>query len=310
MNKVLILGAGMVAKPIVTYLLDNNYFVTVATMFKSQADAIIQNRRNSQSIEWTVDNIQLLEKMLFEHDIVVSLLPYKYHVKVAEVAIKCRTNMITASYVSEQMRALDKEAKKAGVIILNEMGLDPGIDHMSAKRIIDSVHSKGGMIEEFYSITGALPAPEVAVTNPFSYKFSWSPLGVLMAGNNNARYLRNGKEYTVNSEFLFRHRAYVFFPELSVFEVYPNRDSLPYKKLYSIEEAKTVYRGTFRYPGWSEIMDAMKRIGLLSEKQVDANSLTYRDLMAKLLEVKEHDDLSKVLSNSLDCLLILCLSVQ
>ncbi|HOP04082.1 MAG TPA: saccharopine dehydrogenase NADP-binding domain-containing protein, partial [Tenuifilaceae bacterium] len=161
MKKVLILGAGMVVKPIVQYLLNNDVKVTVATRTKSKADEMIAGHPNGTSLAWTVEDEATLDKLISEHDLSVSLLPYAYHLTVAKHCLKHKKNMVTTSYVKPEMRALDAEAKEAGIIILNELGLDPGIDHMSAMRIIDNVHGKGGSIDEFYSFCGALVAPEV-----------------------------------------------------------------------------------------------------------------------------------------------------
>jgi saccharopine dehydrogenase-like NADP-dependent oxidoreductase len=188
--------------------------------------------------------------------------------------------MVTTSYVKPEMKALDSEAKNAGIIILNEIGLDPGIDHMSAMRIIDQVHGKEGAVLEFYSICGALPAPEAA-GNPFRYKFSWSPKGVVMAGNNDALFLRHGKIVSVPSQDLFRDPFRVDFPGVGELEVYPNRDSLAYRDIYGIPEAQTVYRGTFRYKGWCETLDLMKRLGLISYEKIDMTGMTFRDLVEK-----------------------------
>ncbi len=291
MKKVLILGAGLVVRPMAKYLLENGYSVTIASRTKEKADAILENHPNSQSIAWTVDKEDELEKMIQDHDLVVSLLPYRYHVMVAKLAIKFKKNMVTTSYVKPEMKALDQQAKDAGIIILNEVGLDPGIDHMSAKKIIDSVHEKGGEVEEFYSITGALPAMEVATLNPFKYKFSWSPIGVLLAGNNDGRFLLKGKELYVPTEHLFRMKFYANFPKVGILEIYPNRDSVPYADLYGIPEAKTVFRGTFRYPGWSEIIDSMKQLGLFKEDEIDATNMTYRQFMASRIGVQADENL-------------------
>ena len=175
-KKVLILGAGLVAQPIVRYLLAHGVKVTVASNTPDNAEVMINKHKNGTNINWSVEDKHTLDKLIKEHDIVVSLLPYVFHLLVAEYALKHKKNMVTASYVKPEMQALDAAAKKAGIIILNELGLDPGIDHMSAMRIIDNVHKKGGKIKEFYSLCGALPAPEAA-NNPFKYKFSWSPKG-------------------------------------------------------------------------------------------------------------------------------------
>lgn len=280
MKKVLILGAGLVVKPIVQYLLGKEIFVTVATRTKSKAVAMIDGHPNGKALSWTVDDEETLDGLVKEHDVSVSLLPYAYHVMVAKKCIKYKKNMVTTSYVKPEMKALDAEAKEAGILILNELGLDPGIDHMSAMRIIDNVHNDGGKIEEFYSLCGALPAPEVAEDNPFKYKFSWSPKGVVMAGNNDGNYLKRGKETYVPTENLFKDTFFVDFPEVDTLEVYPNRDSMPYIELYTIPETKTMFRGTFRYKGWCESIDAMKTLNLISYDKVNLEGKTYADFIA------------------------------
>ena len=283
MKKVLILGAGMVVKPIVQYLLQKDYFVTVATRTKSKADKMIVGHENGTSIAWTVDDEETLDKMIAEHDLTVSLLPYAYHVTVAKICVKHKKNMVTTSYVKPEMYALDKEAKKAGILILNEIGLDPGIDHMSAMRIIDNVHEKEGEIEEFYSFCGALVAPEVE-ENPFKYKFSWAPKGVVMAGNNDGKYLRNGIVTYVPTEDLFKNPIELTFPEVGDLEVYPNRNSLPYVKLYGIPKTKTMFRGTFRYDKWCEIIDSFKALNLISYDKFNLEGMSYADFMAKMID--------------------------
>jgi saccharopine dehydrogenase-like NADP-dependent oxidoreductase len=290
MKKVLILGAGMVARPIVQYLLNCGYELTVADYFKDKAKEVIGSRLNGCPIQFDVNDKEKLDKLVSEHDITVSLIPYIYHPEVARCCIKHKKNMLTASYVSQEMKSLDKEAKEAGILILNEMGLDPGIDHMGAKRIIDLVHSSGGKVDEFYSLCGALPAPESA-DNPFRYKFSWSPKGVLMASNNSAKYKMDGHIVNVSSENLFKDLRFIEFGELGKFEVYPNRDSLPYIDLYGIPEASTVMRGTIRYPGWSEILDAMKTLDLLSTDELKLADMTYAGLMAASVGISNSSDI-------------------
>ncbi|MCD4697064.1 MAG: saccharopine dehydrogenase NADP-binding domain-containing protein [Bacteroidales bacterium] len=289
MKKVLILGAGMVVKPIVQYLLNKEYNVTVATRTKSKSDAMIDGHPNGTSMTWTVDDETTLDKLVKEHDLTVSLLPYAYHVMVAKVCIKHKKNMVTTSYVSPEMKALFNEAKDAGIIILNELGLDPGIDHMSAMRIIDHVHNKGGKVEEFYSLCGALPAPEVC-DNPFNYKFSWSPKGVVMASNNDGKYLRHGKITYVPPEDLFKNPLKTTFPEVGELEIYPNRNSLPYIDLYGIPETKTMIRGTFRHKGWCQSLDAIKALKLISNDKYDFTGKTYSDMLAMLIgEINSSD---------------------
>jgi saccharopine dehydrogenase-like NADP-dependent oxidoreductase len=284
MKKVLILGAGLVAKPMVEYLLERSIQVTIASRTKAKADELIKGHRHGIARAWTVDDTETLKKMIRENDLVVSLLPYAHHVMVAKCCIEFRKDMVTTSYVKPEMQALDKDARKAGIFLLNEIGVDPGIDHMSAMRIIDHVHKKGGQILEFYSITGALPAPESA-DNPFRYKFSWSPKGVVMAGNNDGKYLRNGKMVEIPTEELFRKTFRVEFPGIGMLEVYANRDSISYIDIYGIPEVKTIYRGTFRYPGWCETIDVMKKLRLIVYDKMTMENMTYAGMVAALAGV-------------------------
>lgn len=277
-------------KPIVQYLLEKEYLVTVATRTKSKADAMIDGHPNGTSVAWTVDDHSTLDRMVSEHDLTVSLLPWIHHIMVAKHCIKHRKDMVTTSYVKPEMKALDQEAKEAGIIVLNELGLDPGIDHMGAMRIIDYVHERSGQVEEFYSLCGALPAPEAA-DNPFMYKFSWSPKGVIMAGNNDGRFLRHGKEVYVPTEDLFKQPLSIEFPGAGRLEIYPNRDSMPYIELYGIPETKTMMRGTFRYPGWCETLDAMKALKLLTSDGYDFTGMTYADMLAMLMGETNSDNI-------------------
>ena len=202
MKNVLVLGAGLVAKPLVRYLLDSGYNVKVASRTISKAEFLIENHPNGYAEQLNVEDKSRLKELIGETDIVISLLPYTHHVTVADICIQKKRDMVTTSYVSDKMQGLNTKAVKAGIIILNETGLDPGIDHMSAMKIIHRVKDNGGKITSFCSYCGGLPAPE-ANTNPFGYKFSWSPKGVVLAAKNNAKYLKNGKEVFVPSEKLF-----------------------------------------------------------------------------------------------------------
>ncbi len=198
-------------------------------------------------------------------------MPYAYHPTVARLCIKHRTHMVTTSYVKEAMAQLDGAARAAGVILLNEIGVDPGIDHMTAMRIVHGVQAKGGRVTKFVSWCGGLPAPE-ANTNPFGYKFSWSPRGVLLAGKNSAHYLWDGEDVVIPGGELFDH--YWTVPvevegKVMDFDGYPNRDSLPYMQTYGIENPQTFFRGTLRYPGWCQTLRKIAELGLLEETPLD-----------------------------------------
>jgi saccharopine dehydrogenase-like NADP-dependent oxidoreductase len=284
MKNVLILGAGMVAKPLVNIILENNFGLTIASRTIQKAEKLIKDHPNAKAVSWEMEDLETLEKMVSEHDLTVSILPYAYHVTVAKLCIKYKKNMVTASYVSEEMKALNAEAKEAGILLLNEIGVDPGFDHMTAMRIIDKVQSEGGKIKEFYSLCGALAAPE-ETNNPFKYKFSWSPKGVIMAGNNGAKYKKDGKVIEVSSKNLFRNPMQINFPEVGEMEVYPNRDSLAYTDRYKLPKVETMYRGTFRYPGWCETMDALKKLGMLSYEVQNFEGKNYKEVVANQMGV-------------------------
>ncbi len=295
MRKVLILGAGLVAKPMVEYLLDNCFRLTVASPMKPRAEEMIKGNPHGDAIDWSMDDPVTLEKLVGEHDLTVSLLPYKFHYEVALVCIRQERPLVTTSYVQPEMQSLSVAAKKAGIILLNEIGLDPGIDHMSAMRLIDRVHKKGGKVEKFYSLCGALPAPEAA-DNPLKYKFSWSPKGVILASRNSALYIRDGKKVYIEPENLFKDRFEKTIPEIGTLDVYPNRDSISYVNIYGIPEATTVYRGTFRYKGWCETLDVMKSLNMLDDASIDYSGKTFAEFIAERSGLSISDDLKKSLS--------------
>ncbi len=281
MKRVLILGAGMVAKPIVRYLLENGFEVTVATRTVSKAEVLVGSNPRGRAERWTVDDKEKLHDLVKESEVVVSLLPYIYHVEVAQVCLEYKKHLVTTSYVKENMQALDLEARKKGVILLNELGLDPGIDHMSAMKMINKIKENNGKVVSFRSYCGALPAPEYA-DNPFKYKFSWSPKGAVLAAKNDARFLIDGKEIYVPGEELFNHCFKFEVDKLGEFEVYPNRDSIPYKEKYRIEDTRTIFRGTIRYPGWCNLWNAIKKLSLLDEREMEFSGITWKKLVARL----------------------------
>jgi saccharopine dehydrogenase-like NADP-dependent oxidoreductase len=227
---------------------------------------------------------ELLETLIQECDVAVSLLPATQHVQIAKLCVRHRRNMVTTSYVSPEMRELDREARASGVVILNELGVDPGIDHMSAMRVIDAVKAQGGRVTSFRSYCGGLPAPE-ANDNPLGYKFSWSPRAVLVAARSAARYLERGNEVRVDGKVLFSDFHILDVDGLAQFEAYPNRDSLEYIGLYGLEGIPTMFRGTLRYPGHCETWKKMSDLGLFDpEERTDLGGGTYAEFMGKLAE--------------------------
>lgn len=286
MKKVLILGAGLVTKPMVRHLLDRGRKVIVASRTVSKAERLVENHRYGEAVEWTVDKKSELKKMVEEVDCVVSLLPYIYHVQVAEVCLEKGKDLVTTSYVSDEMQALNEQAIGKDVLFLNEIGLDPGIDHLSAQRTVDRIHNSGGEVIAFHSYCGSLPAPDFN-DNPFKYKIGWSPRGVALAGRNSASYLKSGEEIDVKSEDLFGHYFLMNIQDIGEMEIYPNRDSTKYLEKYNISEAEEIFRGTIRYPGWCDLWFTISRLGLLDTDEKRLEGKTYGELILEITGEKD-----------------------
>ncbi len=285
MNKVLVLGAGLVARPLVRYLLNQpEVKLTIASRTVSKAEKLIENHPRGIAKQLNVDNEQALSDFIADTDITVSLLPWTHHMKAANLCLKHSKHLVTTSYVNPEMQALDKEAKKKGILFLNEIGVDPGIDHMAAMKIINEAKSKGGEIVSFFSYCGGLPALENNNV-PLGYKFSWSPGGVMLAAGNDGRYLKDGKVIEVSGGKLFEHYWLLDVPGAGTYEAYINRDALPYIDIYNIKSAKGMYRGTLRTIGHCESWTYFKKLGLLDQEiKFDFTKVTPRQMTASLIK--------------------------
>jgi len=300
MQKVLILGAGLVARPLVRYLLEQpDVEVVVASRTMSKAVKLIDNHPQGTAKELNLKDEESLKNEVSRADLVISMVPYSFHPTVAGLCIQFKKNMVTTSYNSEKMIKLDEEAKKAGIIILNEVGLDPGIDHMEAMRIIHGIEEKGGEVTSFTSYCGGLPAPE-ANTNPFGYKFSWSPIGVLLAGKNSGQYLKDGREVYISPQELFTSYEIISIEGIGDFEGYPNRNSLPYIDLYGIQSTRTMLRGTLRNIGWCPTLKKIGDLGLLDEAEKDLSGFTYNSFLGSLVNASPGEDVKKAVAAYLD----------
>lgn len=296
MKKVLVLGAGLVSRPHVQYLLAVPEFeVTVASRTVAKAEALIEGNPQGRALALNVKDEAALDALIGESDLAVSMLPYVYHPLVARLCVKHGKHMVTTSYVKQAMLDLDEDAKAAGVVLINEIGVDPGIDHMSAMKVIHEVQNKGGEIVSFLSWTGGLPAPE-ANDNPWGYKFSWSPRGVMLAGKNPARFRRDGTVVDIPGEELFEHFWPVEIPGFGELEGYPNRDSMPYQEAYGIQPKEWMFRGTLRYPGWCPTMKRMVEMGYVDETPWTEPPATFGELTARLLDVDADTDLPSYLA--------------
>jgi len=266
MKRILVLGAGLVARPLVRYLLaQDDIEIVLADQLQSRAEALIDGHPSGSAIAMDVRETAQLNDAVSRTDIVISLLPWNFHPKIAGLCLEHKKHLVTASYVKEEMQALDAEAREKGLIFLNEVGVDPGIDHMAAMKTINEIKAAGGEVTTFYSYCGGLPAM-ANNNNPLGYKFSWSPEGALLAAGNDGRYLDDGVVVDVPGCELFEHYWLTDIPGSGVFEAYVNRDSLPYLKLYDIPTAKNIYRGTLRNIGYCETWGFLKKLGLMNRK--------------------------------------------
>uniref|UniRef100_A0A023GM86 Putative lysine-ketoglutarate reductase/saccharopine dehydrogenase n=1 Tax=Amblyomma triste TaxID=251400 RepID=A0A023GM86_AMBTT len=267
MKKVLVLGAGYVSAPLVEYLTrDDSVHVVVGTAFQKEGEALAIKTPNTDSVVVDVTKTpDALQNLIKDADLVVSLLPYPLHPSIAQQCIRHRTHMLTASYLTAEMKELHSAAAEAGITVMNEVGLDPGIDHLLAMECFDEVRRKGGKIMSFVSYCGGLPAPEHA-NNPLRYKISWNPRSAFVNCMGSARYLENGKEVEIPAGSLLDNaREVPFLPGFNL-EGYPNRDSLIYKTTYGINNAHTVLRGTLRFKGFSSAMKGLQLVGLLGSE--------------------------------------------
>ena len=278
-KRVLILGAGLVARPMVRYLLDRGFAVVVASRTVAKAEKIIDGHPLGEATALLVEDEHALAALVNSTDLTVSLLPATKHVDVARHCLTAGRPMVTTSYISPQMQALDELARAKSLLLLNECGVDPGIDHMSAMQVVHRVRAAGGRVRSFTSWCGGLPAPE-ANDNPWLYKFSWSPRGVLVAAGSAARWLEGGQEQRIEAGKLFLNSRTVNVAGAGSFEGYPNRDSMGYIESYGMDGVRTMLRGTLRNPGHCERWQLLMRLGLLAPApEVELGGKTYAQLL-------------------------------
>ncbi|KAH8903109.1 Saccharopine dehydrogenase [Coniochaeta sp. PMI_546] len=277
-HKVLMLGAGFVTRPTLDILSEAGIPVTVACRTLASAKKLSEGVANTTPISLDVTSESALDAAVAQHDLVISLIPYTFHAAVIKSAIRNKKHVVTTSYVSPAMMELDAEAKAAGITVMNEIGLDPGIDHLYAVKTINEAHRAGGKIISFLSYCGGLPAAEDS-DNPLGYKFSWSSRGVLLALRNAGKWYQDGKIVEVAGEALMgTAQPYFIYPGFA-FVAYPNRDSTPYKERYNIPEAQTIVRGTLRYQGFPQFIRVLVDLGFLEETPIEAlnKPITWRE---------------------------------
>lgn len=285
MRKILIIGAGRSASSLIKYLLDKseteNLFVTIGDLSEDLAKKKTGNHKNSRAIAFDVFNTEQRKQEIQQADVVISMLPAHMHIEVAKDCILFQKHMVTASYISAEMQALDAVAKENNIVLMNEIGLDPGIDHMSAMKIMDQIKNEGGKIILFESFCGGLVAPE-SDTNLWNYKFTWNPRNVVLAGQGGAaKFIQEGKYKYIPYNKLFRRTEFLEVEGFGRFEAYANRDSLKYREIYGLEDAQTCYRGTIRRVGFSKAWDVFVQLGMTDDTFIvdDSETMSNRDFV-------------------------------
>lgn len=288
MKNIFIIGAGLSATSLIDYLLKHSqtyeWQVTVGDISLTTARAKIADHPNGRAIYFNINDQQARIAEISRTDLVVSMLPESMHPLVARECLKFDKHLFTPSYVSSEIREMDNQARKKNLLFLNEMGVDPGIDHMSAMRIIDNIKRKGGKLLSFKSFCGGLVAP-ACDDNPWNYKFSWNPHNIVVAGQGTARYKENGRYKYVPYHQLFSTLTKTEIPGYGEFEVYPNRNSLQYSELYGLKDLATIIRGTMRRPGFSEAWNVFVQLGCTDDTYIMENShlLSYRQFLESFL---------------------------
>jgi len=283
MKNILIIGAGKSSSSLIKHLLDNsikeNLHVTIGDISIKEVNKRIEKHQNLSVIQLDVFNKTQRETTIKKADIVISMLPARFHLEVARDCIKYKKNLVTASYISDDMKALDAEVKKNGLVFMNEIGVDPGIDHMSAMQVVDKIHAKGGKVVLFESFTGGLVAPE-SDTNLWNYKFTWNPRNVVTAGQGGAAmFIQEGTYKYIPYHKLFRRTEFLHINGNGKFEAYANRDSLKYRSIYGLDNIPTMYRGTIRKIGFSRAWNTFIQLGMTDDTYTieDSEKMSYRD---------------------------------
>ena len=265
MNRILILGAGRSSSALITYLLiqaqSNNWQIVVGDVSEQAAHDRIAGLPNGSAIGFDINDQESGKATIAGVDVVVSLIPAHLHQLVAKICLAEKKHLLTASYVSDEMKSFHSEAQSKGLLFLNESGLDPGIDHMSAMQVIDKIKASGGKLTSFESFTGGLIAPDTEPENPWRYKFTWNPRNVVMAGQGTARFLQNGDYKFIPYQQLFTRVTPVNVPGFGEYEGYANRDSLKYLDTYGLQGIQTMLRGTLRNKGYCSAWNVLVQLG-------------------------------------------------
>ncbi len=287
---ILVVGAGRSSSSLISYLLaqasSHKWTITVGDISLQAAQNRIGDSPHGKAIQFNIDERERSREAIGASDVVISLMPAHLHIQVAKICLTEKKHLLTASYVSDEMKSLDQDAKLNDLLFLNECGLDPGIDHMSAMQVIDTIKSKGGKLISFESFTGGLIAPETDPENPWRYKFTWNPRNVVMAGQGTARFLQDGKYKFIPYQQLFLRTTPVSVPGFGEYDGYANRDSLKYLDTYGLNNIKTMLRGTLRNKGFCKAWNVLVQLGCCDDtyQMEGVENMTHADFINSFLE--------------------------
>lgn len=305
MRNILIVGAGKSTAVLIEYLLEKaasqDLHITIADLSLESARRSIGEHPRGKAMALDIFQKEEREKAIQEADIVISMLPASLHIEIAKDCLRFNKNMVTASYISKEMAELDPQVKEKGLVFMNEIGVDPGIDHMSAMQVIDRIRDNGGKMLLFESFCGGLVAPE-SDTNLWNYKFTWNPRNVVVAGQGGvAKFIQEGKFKYIPYNRLFRRTEFLEIKGYGKFEVYANRNSLQYKSVYGLDDILTLYRGTIRRVGFSRAWNMFVQLGMTDDSYVIENSetMSYRDFINSFLPYSPTDSVELKLRHSL-----------
>lgn len=288
MKIISILGAGLSSTCLIKYLLEqsssHDWKIRVGDISEELAAKKIKGYDTAEAFYFDVSDEDRRKEVVRSSDVVISMLPARLHLSVAMDCVAMRTPMLTASYVSDEIKALDADARRAGVPLMNELGLDPGIDHMSAMKVVDEIRGKGGLMQGFYSSTGGLVAP-ASDDNPWGYKFTWNPRNVVLAGQGVSTYVENDIFKYIPYHQLFERVRKTEVLDYGKFEIYPNRDSLKYREIYGLEDIPTMFRGTIRRPGYCEAWNIFVQLGCTDDtySMVNTENMSMREFINSFL---------------------------
>lgn len=305
MKKILLLGAGLSTISLIRYLLHHaekeDWFIRIGDLNPELAGHKVEKHPRAEAVFFDICNLAQHIRLINQSDLVISMLPARFHCLVAQACLDSGQHLVTASYVSREMDQLHEQALKKNLLFLNELGVDPGIDHMSAMKIIDEIRDRGGRILSFKSRTGGLIAPAYD-NNPWNYKFTWNPRNVVLAGQGTSMFIRNGKYKYIPYHQVFKRLEETSVQDVGDFEIYPNRDSLRYRKTYGLEDIPTMIRGTMRRPGFCEAWDVFVQLGATDDSYEieDSAHMTWREFINSFLQYDPETPVEDKLANYLN----------